>query len=62
MQSELQKIGKEANDSLDSRLRRTDMLNKKNKKEQKNYKMYEAKKTMTKLNIERELLLNTVVY
>jgi len=38
------------------------MLNRKNKRAHKNYKMSEAKKTLTKLSIERELLLNTVIY
>ena len=38
------------------------MLNRKDKRANKNYKMHEAKKEMRKLSLERELLLNTVIY
>jgi len=32
------------------------------RKARKEYKKHEAKKTMQKLSLERELLLNTVIY
>jgi len=38
------------------------MLNRKAKKANKSYKMHEAKKAMRQLSLERELLLNTVIY